>query len=223
MTSQPDPYGDVARRASGAIAAGDPSAWFEPLYETAARGDLAVPWDRGGPHPLLVEWAYRHHVDGAGRRAMVVGSGLGGDAEFVASLGFATSGFDVSETAVSTTRARFPESSVQYSVANLLERQPQLRGRFDFVLESLTVQALPRSVRDQATAAVRGLVAPGGVLLVISGALGNGDPVHGPPWRLTRVELDQFGRDGLTASDIEDLPDASGTGSPVWRATFVHG
>ncbi len=42
----------------------------------AGGGGAGLHWDRGGPHPLLEEWA--RDVAGDGRRALVVGSGLGG-------------------------------------------------------------------------------------------------------------------------------------------------
>ena len=35
----------------------DPTGWFEPLYAAAERGEREVPWDRGEPRDLLVEWA----------------------------------------------------------------------------------------------------------------------------------------------------------------------
>ncbi len=69
----------------------DPTGWFEPLYAAAERGDAAVPWDRGvRPNPVLERWARERGLTGAGRRAVIVGSGLGGDAELIAELGFDT-------------------------------------------------------------------------------------------------------------------------------------
>jgi 2-polyprenyl-3-methyl-5-hydroxy-6-metoxy-1,4-benzoquinol methylase len=78
------------------------TAWFERLY--AAGG--GVPWDRGAPHPLLADWARGRSF--AGGRALVVGCGLGEDAELVARLGFVTTAFDVSPTAIERARERFP-------------------------------------------------------------------------------------------------------------------
>jgi hypothetical protein len=193
------------------------------LYASAERGEVDVPWDRGGPNPLLVEWCATHAVDGRGLRAMVVGSGLGGDAEFIAALGFATTGFDLSETAIRTTRTRFPTTAVDYGTADLLALPSEWHGAVDFVLESLTVQSMPRSLRAAATAGVRSLVASGGRLLVISGALGaDDDPEDGPPWRLTRAELDGFGADGLRAIEVEEISDPTGSGASRWRALFAR-
>jgi len=75
---------------------------------------------------------------------------------------------------------------------------------FDLVAEIITVQALPRAVRQRATASVARLTAPGGILLVIAAVHdGTGEPVPGPPWPLTRAEIDAFAADGLTPAAIE--------------------
>ena len=67
-----------------------------------------MPWDRDEPHALLREWAEAHDLRGEGRRAVVVGCGLGADAEYLSRLGFATTGFDIAATAVRLARERHP-------------------------------------------------------------------------------------------------------------------
>jgi hypothetical protein len=64
----------------------DPTALFESLYVAAADGRETLRWDRGGPHPLIDERA--RNVSSSGRRALIVGSGLGPDAELFAERGF---------------------------------------------------------------------------------------------------------------------------------------
>lgn len=197
----------------------DPTGWFEPLYRAAAAGDAVVPWHAGAPSPLLVEWAGSRRADGSGRRALVVGCGLGDDAEHVASLGFRTVAFDIAPTAIRGARARFPDSAVEYVVADLLDAPPEWREAFDLVVEHITVQALPDPPRASAIAAVSGFVAPGGTLLVISGARSDDEAVDGPPWPLARGEVESFATGGVELVRIEEL--ASGPGRPwsrSWRA-----
>jgi SAM-dependent methyltransferase len=180
-----------------------------------------VPWDRGAPHPVLVEWAAAHGLEGRGRRGVVVGSGFGENAEYVAGLGFATVAFDVAATAVRTARRRFPDTAVEYVTADLLDPPAEWREAFDLVVEIMTVQALPDAARPQAIAAVADLVAPGGTLIVIAVARDEEDgPVHGPPWPLTRAEVEAFGSTGLEAVDIEDLRDTADPTVRRWRAEF---
>lgn len=129
--------------ASRAIADGEPTAWFDRLYAEAATGEVSMPWDRDAPQDLLRSWAEARDLDGAGRRAVVVGCGLGADAEYLAARGFATTGFDIAETAVRLARERHPETRVDYRVADLLALPEDWRGAFDLVVEIFTIQALP--------------------------------------------------------------------------------
>ncbi|GAB2631170.1 class I SAM-dependent methyltransferase [Nocardia goodfellowii] len=179
-----------------------------------------MPWDAAEPNPLLVTWMARHAAEGAGRRALVIGCGLGRDAEYIAALGFRTTAFDISETALATARARFPESTVEYVVADLLAPPAAWISGYDLVVESITVQSMPLSVRDRATARVSSLVAPGGTLLVISGIRAEGAQVDGPPWPLTRSEIDAFATEELKPVLIEEVPRPDVPGVARWRAVF---
>ena len=187
----------------------DATGWFEPLYDAAARGQATVPWDREAPQALLVEWARDRTF--AGGRALVVGAGLGMDAEFVAGLGFDTVAFDIAPSAVAAARTRFPDSRVDYRVADLLDPPAEWSGGFDFVFESLTAQALPEPQRGRAIRKVGPFVAPGGTLLVVSYAREEGEPADGPPWPLVRPEVDAFATDGIEPVRVERLDDR-------WRA-----
>lgn len=216
-----EPEQAVRRIAGESLAAGDVTGWFEQLYSAAYRGDAVVPWDRGGPHPLLVEWAATQAPPESTARALVVGAGPGGDAELVAGLGFATVAFDVSATAVRAAGERFPDSTVDYMVADLLDPPADWRAAFDLVIESLTVQSMPRSVRTVATANVSSFVAPGGTLVVVASALEDGDDADsGPPWPLTKAEVDAFAVDGLRPEHIGLYPATQEPTAHRWLAEF---
>jgi ubiquinone/menaquinone biosynthesis C-methylase UbiE len=151
----------------------------------------------------------------------VPGCGLGADAQCFAGLGFATTAFDISPTAIRLARQRHPGTPVEYACADLLRLPQSWLRAFDLVAEIITVQALPRAVRQQATASVTRLTAPGGILLVIAEVHNaTGEPQSGPPWPLTRAEIDAFASGGLTpaAIGITAVP-----GEPTerrWRAEF---
>ncbi|GAA2760261.1 class I SAM-dependent methyltransferase [Actinopolymorpha rutila] len=224
----PEPPEERVRRlAAESLTAHDPIGWFERLYaETASAGGSepgegpAIPWDRGTPHPLLADWAQERRLAGAGRRALVVGCGFGRDAEFLARLGYDTVAFDVSSTAVEEARRRHPTSPVSYVTADLLDPPADWVGAYDLVVESMNVQALPDPPRADAIARIGPLVAPGGTLLVIQVA-GDDDAgrVQGPPWPLSRAEIDAFATGDLRPVRIERLRnDADDPGR--WRAEF---
>ncbi|HCT78981.1 MAG TPA: SAM-dependent methyltransferase [Micromonosporaceae bacterium] len=204
-----DPVGYFRRAAAESIAADDPTGWFERVYAAAESGEAIVPWDHHEASPLLKQWA--QGLDGAGKRALVIGCGLGEDAEFVSLLGYATTAFDISETAVRAAQKRFPQSKVDYLVADLFDPPEGWRGGFDLVVEIATVQALPESVRPKAIECVRELVRPGGRLYVQARVREEDDPPkQSPPWPLTRAEVEAFGRPEF----IERL-------GPHWRAVFT--
>jgi SAM-dependent methyltransferase len=216
-----DPDEETRRLAAASLADDEPTGWFERLYVAADEGEAIVPWDRGAPHPLFVEWAAARRLEGHGRRALVVGAGFGEDAEYLARLGFATVAFDISATAVRAARERFPASTVEYVTADLLAAPAEWRAAFDLVVEIFTVQALPDALRTRATEAAAGLVAPGGTLIVITAARDEDDgPMQGPPWPLTRREVEAFGSTGLRAVRIEDLGHAGDPAARRWRAEF---
>ena len=224
---------DLARRrarqlAAEAAASGDPDGWFETLYAEARAGNAVVPWDDGQPNPHLVQWAKNaadRGIAGPGRRALVVGCGVCDDPGFLAGLGCEVTAFDVSPTAVAEARRRFARSPVSYQVADLLSPPSGWQGAFDLVAEVYTVQALYGQARAAAIAALPGLVAPGGTLLVIARATDDPDPVRDPammPWPLTRRELDAMAGTVLTTGSAEKFLDDEDPPKLRWRAEFTR-
>lgn len=214
---------DANALAAESLAADDPTAWFDRLYSASERGEAVVPWDRLVPQQLLVEWAHARRPASDGRRALVVGCGLGRDAEFVSGLGFETTAFDISDTAVRLAQQRYPDTRVQYVSANLLDPPIGWRKAFDVVVESYTVQSLPDPPRSTAISSVARFVAPGGTLIVIAAAHDDAAEAEtGPPWPLRRNEVEAFGHDGLNPVSIERIQDQIEPAMHRWRAEFVR-
>jgi ubiquinone/menaquinone biosynthesis C-methylase UbiE len=209
----PDPADRVLARAS--LAEGDPTGWFEQLYTAAARGEAEVPWTRGEPNADLAAWVR----PGVGRRALVVGSALGDDAELLASAGWVVTAFDVAPTAVEAARARFPETRVDYVVADLLNPPGEWRHAFDLVVEIINIQAMPRDFRPAAVASLAGFLAPGGTALVCEVAEESTDVETwvGPPWPFSRAEIESVAQDGVRLVSLETIRD----GARHW-ATFTR-
>lgn len=201
---------------AAAEARGDGTGWFEEFYAAGAAGATSMPWSRTDPHPLLSEWTSAAGIHGPGR-AVVAGCALGADAEHVAGLGFTTTGFDISATAIRSARERHFGSGVEYVEADLLDLPDRWRGAFDLVVEIITVQALPDDIRPRAISGVRSLVAPGGTLFVVALRDDGDHTAPPPPTPLTRAEIDSFGRDGLIVQSVEEVHSANG---PRWRAVL---
>ena len=190
--------------ARDAIERGEPLAWFEQLY-AAAQDENDIPWADRRPNPGLLEWIEEHGVPQG--RALVVGSGLGDDAEALAARGLDVTAFDIAPTAIAWSRRRFPASPVDYRDANLFDLPVEWEGAFDFVFEAFTLQALPPELRPAAASAIAGALAPGGTALVIARGRDEDEPLGELPWPLTRAELLRLFA-GLEQVQLEDYLDA---------------
>ena len=180
---------------------------FEQLYASVG-GDLErVPWARLGPHPMLVAWLDERPV-APGSHALVIACGLGDDAEELSRRGYRVTAFDLSATAIDWCTRRFPGSSVDYQVADLLKLPSEWAHRYDVVVEVNTIQSLPLSVRGDVIRAIAGTVAPGGALFVRCFGRAPGEPAESRPWPVSREELAGFTTAGLREAEFaEDYPE----------------
>ena len=96
--------------------AGEPT--FQEIYARAGNDLGAVPWASLAPMPALVGW-----LDGqsrpAGARALIVACGLGDDAEEASRRGYQVTAFDLVPAAIAHCHERFPDSAVDYQVADV--------------------------------------------------------------------------------------------------------
>lgn len=197
----------VRRLAEESIADDDATGWFERVYAEADCEASVVPWADLSPNHNLIAWLGRETVSGTGKKALVVGCGLGDDAEELSRRGFDVTAFDIAPTAVEWCVRRFEGSTTRYAAADLLDPPAAWTTEFDFVLESYTLQALPDDLRKMAVRNVRGFIAPEGTLLVICRGRDQEDPAGKIPWPLLRTELEQFVELGLSEHRFEDYFD----------------
>lgn len=189
---------------------GDYQGWFEALYAAADGDGDKIPWAKMLPHPYFTRWARRYGLQGDGKRALVVGCGLGDDAIELAERGFKVTAFDLSETAIQWTKKRFENTPVDFQVMDLFKAPDSWNQAYDFVLEINTVQAMPPDMRPRAVKAICGFVAPGGTLLVIARGVDDDRPVTGPPWPMKKADFKLFDGHGLTVQEFEDYRDHRG-------------
>lgn len=212
---------DVRALVEEHLGAGRPTGWFEPVYAAADGRADAVPWRGDEPHPYVTGWLDDPLVAVPGRRAVVVGCGLGGDASALHERGYEVTAFDVSPTAVGWARRRLPDA-VDVRVADLLDLPTDLEGGFDLVVEVRTVQSLPGVVRDAAMHAVASLAGPGAAVVVVTllatSAAAERD-VPGPPWPQAPSELAAYLAGGLRRVALEH-PEPDGAPTVEVRVTF---
>ena len=186
---------------------------FEEIYAQAGGRLEAIPWASLAPHPALVAWLDRASP-APGGAALVVGCGLGDDAEALSARGWRVTAFDVAPTAIALCRQRFADSAVDYLVADLFAMPERWREGFALVIENRTLQSLPVDQRTRAVHAIADGVALGGLVWVRCLGREDGEPVAARPWPVSRRELAAFADAGLTGLQF-DVDRAMGAGGSV--------
>jgi len=189
------------------LARGDAKGWFEALYAEAEDAAERIPWADLIPNPHLVGWLDENDAQGKGRRALVVGCGLGDDAESLAARGFDVTAFDISAQAIDWCKRRYPNSKANYVVADLFEPLAEWREAFHLVVEAYTLQVLPPELRSAAIHAMVNCVTRDGSLLVIARGREPEDHPGPMPWPLTRSDLEPFTQSGMELISFEDFFD----------------
>jgi 2-polyprenyl-3-methyl-5-hydroxy-6-metoxy-1,4-benzoquinol methylase len=188
---------------------GDYTGWFETLYLEAQGNIDAIPWADRGINICLIDWIKISDLNFHDLRVLVVGCGLGDDAEYLAQLGAKVTAFDLSQTAIDWCHQRFPTSDVNYQVVDLFAAPSEWKLNFDLVIEIYTIQALPANIRPTAMDCIGNFVSDNGKLLVVCRGRNPEDPCENLPFPLTQAELTRFTTTGLTQVSFEDFIDTS--------------
>jgi SAM-dependent methyltransferase len=175
---------------------GNPNGWFEEFY-ARAKGDIQkIYWADLEPNPLLLTWMENNKLT-AGMNAIIIGCGLGDDAEALSRHGFRVTAFDISPSAIEMCRQRYPGSTVDYIEADLFTLPVEWMQGFNLVYECNTIQILKGPRRAEAITAISNLVAPGGVALVSCRSRNAGEGLNAFPVALDKEEIDGFKRTGV--------------------------
>jgi SAM-dependent methyltransferase len=204
---------------------GDATGWFEALYKEAEGDNEKLPWGDLEPNRFFRAFAERTGLNGNGRKALVVGCGLGDDAAYLDDLGFAVTAFDISSTAIEWAKKLHTGKNIDFRAVDLFDgpsewniaenpvatasgsdRNTNVKG-FEFVLEIYTIQPLPMEMRERTVDAVARFVAPGGELVVVTRGREDDEEPEKLPWPLSRKDLSRFEHAGLTQTHFEIMPD----------------
>ena len=165
-----------------------PLSWFEELYAQAGDDWTQIPWAAMQPNGRMVSWYEEKPIQG---KALVIGCGLGDDAAWLDEQGMDVVAFDLSHSCVEWAKRRFPDSCVDWIVADILAMPEEWKGAFDLVVEIHILQAVPTEIRDACAASIPGLLTANGTLLCIGRVRDNLQPEEpGPPWTLTESWMD---------------------------------
>jgi len=198
----------------------DPTGWFDSIY-TDAKGDhKAVFWADLEPSPYLLRWLKNCSLKNKGRKAIVIGCGVGDDAEALSETGYEVIAFDISPEAIRLCKKRYPVTTVNYLVADLFDYPPQWVETFELVYECNTIQVLPGKYRLQARDAMVSLLAPQGEILVSCRSRLKGEQEDDIPLPLDKDEIDGFVRCGLSEESFEAYDDTQEPPVPHFFASY---
>lgn len=199
---------------------GDATGWFDAFYKEAAGDNEKIPWADLEPNSYFREWAEGSELKGNGRKALVIGCGLGDDAVYLNELGFEVTAFDISPTAVDWARRLHSDKGITFEVMDLFEPFRGWLGAFEFVLEVYTIQPLPIEMRERTIDAIAAFVAPGGELVVVTRGREDDEEPEQLPWPLSRKELSRFEADGLTQTHFEVMEGDEATPAPRFVVVY---
>ena len=168
----------------------EPLRWFEELYDNAKRDPGLIPWATLEPNVIMMKWLENRHLTG---NALVIGCGLGDDAIGLEKLGFKVTAFDISSSCITWCKERFPSSSTEWQVEDLLNLPASWLEKFDLVVEIHILQAIPSGgIREGGASALPKLLNSGGHLLC-NGRLDDGRQqlISPPPWPLEKKWLEE--------------------------------
>jgi SAM-dependent methyltransferase len=184
---------------------GDLTGWFEALYAEAKDDNEKIPWADLEPNKFFVRFAEKTKLKGNGRKALVVGCGLGDDAKYLQDLGFEVTAFDISKTAIKWAKRLNPK--IKFRVADLFASPKTWNRAFDFVLEIYTIQPLPIDLRPKVIDEIAKFVAEKGTLVVVTRGREDDEIPPELPWALSKKDLSQFEENGLKQTHFEEMID----------------
>ena len=203
---------DEARANARRIAAefaerGDALGWFEAFYKESAGNTERIPWADLEPNRFFRDWAEKRDLKGDGRKALVVGCGLGDDARYLHDLGFEVTAFDISPTAIEWAKRLYGDRDIQFEAVDLFQPFRGWLGAFDFVLEVYTIQPLPLELRPKVIDAIAAFVSEKGKLVVVARGREDDEEPTILPWPLSRKDLLRFEENGLKQIDFDEVWD----------------
>lgn len=200
---------------------GDIFGWFDYIYQSA-NGDFSkVFWADLEPSPYLVSWLKEKPIQKPNKKACVIGCGVGDDAQALSEFGFEVVAFDISKTAIDLCKKRYPNSKINYMVADLFDYPKEWNGAFDLVYECNTLQVLPDNYRQKAREKMSSLIAKDGYILVSCRSREEGEKEDEIPKPLAKSELDKFvTKDKLTQVSFLDYDDNQVPSIPHYFAVY---
>lgn len=181
--------------------------WFDSIYSDAEGDYKAVFWADLQPNPYLVEWLQNNPLNKQTKSAIVIGCGVGDDAEIIAKYEYDVVAFDIAPSAIELCKSRYPDTKVSYLSTDLFDCLKNWFEDFDLVYECNTIQVLLGEYRKKALLSIVSLMAKSGDMLVSYRSEKSGEQEDDIPLPLDREEIDSFIYAGLREQSFLEYDD----------------
>jgi methyl halide transferase len=163
------------------------AAYWDGLYAERQDG-----WELGAPAPALEAWLASGGTFPPGARVAVPGCGRGHDARLLARHGYAVTGFDFAEAAVTEARqlAARERAVLTFEQRDVFTLASDYRGAFDAAWEYTCFCAIDPDRRAEYARVLHDLLKPGGTLLACFYPLLKDGP-DGPPFQASREDIEK--------------------------------
>jgi SAM-dependent methyltransferase len=147
-----------------------------------------TPWEKGAGAPPLEEFLARERVTG---RVLVPGCGSGHDVRLLAAQGAQVVGLDLAPAAIQRAAAHAAVAGETYVLGDFFALPREWSGAFDAVFEHTCFCAIDPARRDDYVRSLLEVLRPGGLFVAVFYLEPGHDPDAGPPWGVSRRELDE--------------------------------
>ena len=149
-----------------------------------------TPWDKGLPHPELVDFLAQNPIKG---RVLVPGCGPGHDVRALAAQGAEVLGIDIAPSAITLARSYPAVGNERYELANFFALPPEWHAAFDALWEHTCFCAIDPTLRPAYAQSAATAIKPGGLFLAMFYLNPEKDPGEdAPPYGVSEAELDRL-------------------------------
>ena len=197
----------------------EPTSWCDSIYKDAKGDYTKVFWADLESNTYLLEYLKNNPIKD--KKAIVIGCGVGDDANSLSESGYKVTAFDISPTAIELCKKRYPNSKIDFLVADLFSYPKSWSKEYDLVYECNTIQILAGKYRNLAREQISSLVKENGRLLVSCRSRLEGKQENDIPKPLDKKEINDFVlKDRLNEVSFSTYQDNQEP--PVWHFFAVY-
>ncbi|NQY20202.1 MAG: methyltransferase domain-containing protein [Campylobacteraceae bacterium] len=168
----------------------EPTSWCNSIYEDVKGDYTKVFWSDLESNPYLLEYISNNKAEG--KKAIVVGCGVGDDAFSLSEAGYKVTAFDISSAAIDLCKKRYENSKIDFLVADLFDYPISWFEDYDLVYECNTIQVLAGKYRILAREKISSLLKKDASVLVSCRSRREGQQENDIPKPLDKKEINEF-------------------------------